>query len=440
MKCGFYEREITPPIGDDIPGYNGPRFNTTIHDRLFVKAAAINTGDRIEDTVILIEMDLLMSNDTIYDIALQKIEDLTQVPQKNILLAATHSHTGGPVMGDTEFRKIDRSWLAITAQSVADCAIMAFRTMQPAEARIMDGRVEGQNFCRDFVLSDGTMRTNPGFHNPLILHPLDETDPAMPVVFFHDAQGKPFGALVNFACHHDCKSGTEISADYSGVLAREMKKAYGMDFVNLFISGACGDLVETNPLAAERRKRKGFLDIGYALAEKEQEFYNQTVPMNLDKVDAVKKVLPVPRRQVTPEQLEEAHWLLENVPTDWYQLNIANPENTMFKRCKAEDIIAHNEKPKNLPVMVQVIKLGDLAIYALPGEVYNRYGRFIKAHSKARYNMICTLAGRGLYCYIPTPEVFGSNIYPAQLPSSRLIPEGGQMMADFALEIAQEVL
>jgi len=440
MKCGFYEREITPPIGDDIPGYNGPRLNTTIHDRLFVKAAAINTGSNVWETVILIEMDLLCSHDTIYDIALQKIEDLTQIPQKNILLAATHSHTAGPIRGDNEFRKIDRDWLAVTAQSVADCAIMAFRSMQPATARYVMGSGEGYTFCRDFYLSDGNVRTNPGFHNPMIVKPVDDVDSEFPMVFFHDDAGKPFGALVNFACHHDCKSGTEISADYSGVLAREMKKTFGPDFVNLFISGACGDLVETNPQAAERLKMKGFLHVGYALAEEEKRIYPTAAPMQLDQVDSVKKVLPVRRRDATPEQLEEAHWLLEYVPTDWYQLNIANAENTMFKRCKAEDIIAYSKKPKLLPAMVQVIKLGELAIYALPGEVYNRYGRYIKQHSKAKYNMICSIAGRGLYCYIPTPEVFGTNVYPAQYPSSLLVPEAGQLISDFALEIAEEVL
>ena len=84
MKCGFYEREITPPIGDDIPGYNGFRFNTTIHDRLFVKAAAINTGEKIEDTVILIEMDLINVPPTLYDKALKKIEDLIKADMDKI--------------------------------------------------------------------------------------------------------------------------------------------------------------------------------------------------------------------------------------------------------------------------------------------------------------------------------------------------------------------
>ena len=156
-------------------------------------------------------------------------------------------------------------------------------------------------------------------------------------------------------------------------------------------------------------------------------------------VDAIKKVLPIKRREVTPERLDEAHWLLANVPTDFYQLDIANAENIMFKRCKAEAIIKHAAKTELLPSMVQVIKLGDLAIYALNAEIYTEYGLYIKEHSTAKYNIICTLSNKGAGGYVPTPDVFGTPVYPAQLPSSPLVPEAGQMIVDLALEIAEEL-
>lgn len=440
MKCGFYEREITPPIGDDIPGYSGPRFNTTIHDRLFVKAAAINTGDRIEDTVILIVMDLISVPGALYKKALQKIEDLTQVPQKNILLAATHTHTGGPIYPDDEFRRYDAPWFESTTQSVADCAIMAYRSMQPAEAKFARGKVENQAFCRDYLLSNGEIRTNPGWHNPLIVRPWGKDDPEFPVLFFFDEAGKPFGAVTTFTCHHDCKSGTEISADYSGVLAREMKQTFGADFVNILFAGCCGNINSGNPMG-EKRKHKGFLEVGWALAAEERRLFNEALePITIDAVDAVKKVLPIKRREVTPERLKEAHWLLEYVPTDWYQLNIANAENIMFKRCKAEAIIKHAAKPELLPSMVQVLKIGELAFFALNAEIYAEYGLQIKEKSTAKYTMVCAYANMGAGGYVPTPDVFDMPVYPAQLPSSPLVPEAGQMITDFALEIAKEVL
>lgn len=439
LQCGFYEREITPPIGDYIPGYSGPRNSTTIQSRLYAKSACIFAGaDRIESNIILIALDLIFVPATIYDIATKKIEALTGIPAKNVMIAATHTHTGGPIHGNTEFSKADDAWMQITGQSVADCAIMAFRSKQPVTAKFAEGKVENQAYCRDYVMKDGNIRTNPGFHNPDIVKVFGKEDPAFPALFFYNEEGKPIGALTNYACHHDCKAGTEISSDYSGVLAAEMKKTYGPDFVNILFPGACGNINHCGPLRPEKRKKKAFIEVGEALAEEEKRLMDCAEDFEIQEVDACKYILPVPRREVTPERLEEAHWMLENVPTDFYQLNIANPEQVMFKRCKAESIIAHAAKPKNLPFMVQVVHLGELTIYGLNAEIYTEFGLYIKEHSQTKYNFVSTVTNKGVNGYVPVAEAFGTTIYPAQLPSAPLIPEAGQMIADFALEIAKE--
>ena len=40
MKCAFYEREITPPLGQSMPGYYAKRTATGVADRLYAKAFA----------------------------------------------------------------------------------------------------------------------------------------------------------------------------------------------------------------------------------------------------------------------------------------------------------------------------------------------------------------------------------------------------------------
>ena len=440
LKCGFYEREITPPIGSDIPGYNGFRDSTIIRDPLFVKAAAINAGERMEDNIILIVMDALVVPPSVYDRALEKIEKVIGVPPKNILLAATHSHTAGPIYPTSEFRRTDENWIAMLEQYTADCAIMAYYSMQPATARHALGQADGLGFCRDYLMKDGNIRTNPGWHNPDIERVFGKSDPDFPVVFFFDENGKPIGAITNFACHHDCKAGTEISSDYSGVLAKEMKKAFGLDFVNLLFSGACGNINHVNPFSEKEYPEKPeYIRIGEALAKEELRLFEIAKPLPIDGVDSVKGVLPVPRREVTPERLEEAYWLLDNVPLDFYQLDIAEPESQMFKRCKAEDIIAHAKKPKNLSALIQVVKLGECTLFALPGEIYSDFGFMLKENSPTEFTMISTLSNKGIDSYVPVPEVFHTTVYAAQLPSSPLIPEAGSMMVDFALKLAEKL-
>lgn len=54
LQCGFYEKEITPPLGSDIPGYFMKRPSTGVLDRLYAKAFAVSDGT---DSAVLIEID-----------------------------------------------------------------------------------------------------------------------------------------------------------------------------------------------------------------------------------------------------------------------------------------------------------------------------------------------------------------------------------------------
>ena len=56
LKCAFYEREITPPLGCNLPGYGNCRPGSDVKDRLMAKATVISDG---ENTVAMIALDLL---------------------------------------------------------------------------------------------------------------------------------------------------------------------------------------------------------------------------------------------------------------------------------------------------------------------------------------------------------------------------------------------
>ena len=43
LKCGFYELDITPPLGSIIPGDFRARYAETIQDPLFVRAFAVKS-------------------------------------------------------------------------------------------------------------------------------------------------------------------------------------------------------------------------------------------------------------------------------------------------------------------------------------------------------------------------------------------------------------
>lgn len=443
LKAGFYEKEITPPLGDDIPGYAGPRNSTSIHDKLYTRAVAIRTGEAVHECVIMITCDLIYIPQEVYDFVMDKVEKWTLVPQKNIMIAATHSHTAGPIYADDgEFRKRDKAWFEVLCQSASDAAIMAYQRMQDVSVKFASSRVEGLAFCRDYVMKNGEIRTNPGYNNPNVVKRAGGDDPDFPVLFFFDKEENPLGALTSFACHHDCKAGTEISADYSGVLSDKMKDKLGRHFVNILLQGYCGNLNSGDYLNPPRRDGiPNYIRVGTALAEAESRLFDEAEDIAIDNVYSEKRVLPVRVREIPQEVVEAHRWAYENVDNDWYQMNITNNENHMFMKTHALSVIALANGNPYLPAYLQVIRLGrDISIYAAPGEMYVEFQLYIKEKSPTRINLFSgTAHGDVVHGYIPTAEVYNSRSYAVVYGSAPLVKEAGQQMTDKHLEIAMEI-
>jgi len=54
LKAGFYEKELTPPLGCDIPGYYTKRVADGVVDKLYCKAFAASDGN---ETIIMMAVD-----------------------------------------------------------------------------------------------------------------------------------------------------------------------------------------------------------------------------------------------------------------------------------------------------------------------------------------------------------------------------------------------
>ena len=91
MKIGFGQVEFTP-IEGYLPGEFWPFYATSKFTPLFANAAAFTSDEG--ESVILISADHLHFYADRAAYIRKKISNLTGVAYENILLAATHSHTG----------------------------------------------------------------------------------------------------------------------------------------------------------------------------------------------------------------------------------------------------------------------------------------------------------------------------------------------------------
>ena len=290
--------------------------------------------------------------------------------------------------------------------------------------------VHGINFNRTAVMEDGTLITN-GRGRKGIVRPLDVVDPSLPVLMFmHD--GKPVGAIVNFACHSCCLGQLYVddpgySGDYSSELAKQLKAHYGNDFVSIFVLGTCGDITSRDNINyVYPDPPLWYREVGKRLAEGVIRAAEQAEPVP-GGVGVIKEVIQIERRLLSQEDCVKMaqHYLMRGSSMLATNLLYYQAANTA----------------KFSELAVQAIRIGDVCISALPGEVFVTYGLAIKAASPFKRNMVVENCND--YCgYIPSKQAFSekSKLYEAALCfHSCLIPEAGEIIQNKAIALANKL-
>src|ERR1035438_9353041 len=90
-SLGVAEIDITPPVGSRMAGYFNERLATGTHDPLHAKAIVLRQG---AEQVALVSCDLLGFTLSVTTNARAQASARTGIPVSNIVICATHSHTG----------------------------------------------------------------------------------------------------------------------------------------------------------------------------------------------------------------------------------------------------------------------------------------------------------------------------------------------------------
>src|SRR3989442_10811714 len=96
LQIGAAEIDITPPVGHRMAGYFDERLATGIHDPLKAKAIILQQQ---KEQIALVFCDLVGVSLTVTTNARAQASQKTGIPFSNIVICATHSHTG-PLFDD----------------------------------------------------------------------------------------------------------------------------------------------------------------------------------------------------------------------------------------------------------------------------------------------------------------------------------------------------
>ena len=417
-----------------MAGYYSARGAEGTHDPLFAKALVLEK-DGVK--VALVALDLISTTRGLVEESRKLIEKETGIPGKNVMISATHSHTG-PVLWDGSPRadalgggsQIARDYIKELPDKIADAVKKADAACKPAKVSFATGKEEGLAFNRRFHMEDGTVGWNPGKKNPKIVRPAGPTDPSVPVVFVEtdEKQPKPIATYVNFAMHLDTVGGLYYSADYPFTLSKSLGAVKGDDMVTLFTTGACGDVNHINVESDKPQKGNGeAARIGTRLAGEVLRTFDKLKPAADGPLRVSSAVVELPLPAVTPDDVAAAKLILANVQAE---KKPAPKFLDQVQAFKALDVAARLGKP--LAVEVQVISLGDdLAWVSLPGEIFVDLGLQIKQGSPFRQTMIAELAN-GSIGYVPNRVAYPQGNY--EVVSARCALGSGEKLVDEALK------
>ncbi len=420
LKAGFSRANINPPLGISICGYYKPRYAKGILDDLELNALALQYNG--ENTVI-ITIDHCGINQDIIANFKDEICEATGVSKENIFISATHTHTAPDIELDSE-NELVRIYYSFVKCRIADVAKMAIDDLKPAKMGYGKGIAPNVAFIRRYVMKDGSLKTNPGVNNPDIVRPVGDIDESVNVIRF-DREGAETLVFVNFANHPDVVGGELISADWPGLLRRDVEKLID-NTKCIFLNGAQGDINHVNVFPKPGDLNGMFMDFddvsrGYAHAEYIArvvlggvlQAYDKVNYVEVDRVLSQQKIINVPSNKPKPEDMPEARRIDElhkagkdaELPYEGMMLTTVVAE--------AQRMVRLENAADAFDMILSAIVIGPVALLGIPGEPFSGIGAGIKATEGFDMVLPCCLTN-GSQGYFPMQDSYDEGGYEAR--------------------------
>lgn len=419
VQVGAFAQDITPsklpsPINGNMKG----GFSSTVTDPMHARCMAISTTDH---ELIFCVVDSCMIPREICEKAKELASKTTGVPASHILISATHSHSCATMVGVFQSDP-DPAYLAELPGRIAQGIAKAHANREPAEIAWSKDADPTQVFNRRWKLKpgetyanpfDGTTDTalmNPGVNNPKVTGPSGPVDPEVSILAARSAKDqRPLALLANYSLHY-VGGNPAISGDYfaafAGVMAARLQTADDRykgkpAFVGIMSNGTSGNINNVNFGAASRIRTKApgeqIKVVSESVADAAMRAWSKLKWQPSVTLGSAEKDLSLGVRKATAVELERANHLLATIPKD------KDGQYADRKAIYAREAVLLDKFPDQVPVKLQVHRIGDLSIAAIPCEVFVEIGLELKQTTPFQQQFTISLAN-GYNGYLPTPE------------------------------------
>lgn len=446
LRAGAAAVDITPkefPL--NMPGGFRANMAESAHDPLHARALVFDDGTT---TLAMGVVDSLGASPEVLEEAKEIASEKTGIPMDRMLICSTHTHSG-PSSNVKEGSAPAVAYRKVLVEGLAESIVRAYARLQSAAVGAAAHPLPDEVFNRRWFLKPGKMplnpfgkldrvKMNPGYNPDVLDRPAGPTDPDITIISVQDERRKPLALFANYSLHYvGAVPSGQISADYFGEFSRLMPSRLraGQNFVAMMSNGTSGD-INNLPFLVTRPPRERFEQIRIVarkaadaawFAHRKIEEHRSDVRLGMRERDIVLR-----HRTISDDELAEARRIVALKDED----EIAKLPR--LAEAYARRTISLAEKGDTVTVKLQAIRIGDLAVCAIPFETFVEIGLELKDRSPFRQTMAIGLAN-GRYGYLPTPEQHRLGGYETWLGTNRVQKDASVIITDNVLEMLSEL-
>lgn len=416
----------------------------TVKTPLNARAIVLDDG---RERLAIVVVDSCMMPRPLLDEAKSLAAKQTKIRADRMLISATHSHSA-PSSLSCLGTEADSNYVPFLRDKLVEAIAAAEANLEPARAGWGQENAAEFTALRRWIRRPDRIAKDP-FGNPTVRANMhaganwdDVTgesgpeDPDLTLIAIQSKTGRPIAVLSNFSMHYF--GDQALSADYFGLFCEGLKTQLAPSeskdhppFVGILSHGCSGDIYNRDytkpaPSAEEKHSIESFTE-------------------GLLKI-AMKAYASIEFREDVDLAMAEARLDLKyRVPDlqrlEWAQRVVAamgdRPPKDTTEVYAREQIILHERQ--STQVVVQALRIGDIAIATTPTETYALTGLKLKCQSPLSKTMVIELANGG-DGYIPPPEqhlLGGYNTWPARSAGLELSAE--PKIAEAALGLLEQV-
>lgn len=375
ISAGVSRANITPSVAcDNMGDYMRLKPGVGIGNELYAKALVLS-DDTIK--IAIVTADVIGFPEPLLNDIRKRINELTGIDGKNVLLSASHTHSSPATSKKDEASK---EYLMELAKKIAGAVCLADQNKQ--EVLLGTGIGEAKVAVNRWQKTSTGVQWGPDPNGPV--------DCSVNVLRVDTLDRQPLVILVNYASHPSILGADNLlySGDYVSYVQSVIEKSYDNRVTAMFATGAGGD-IKISLLTEDGSKfRYGNLEdcrrCGTIIAAEAIKVAEGIKTVEVDHLSSRMKTVQFPLKPLP--KIDDVEKELIAIKKEMSELEAQGKQIDM-KRLKPKlewanftlPSLKNGTAPVSIPVEVQMLRIGkNIVFFAVPGELFVEVGLKIK--------------------------------------------------------------